>query len=335
MSSVRVASISSRRRVLLCCVVASVLLGASGAARGQDYPNQVIKIIVPFTPGGAVDVVARIVAPKLSEALGQPVIIENRGGAGGVLGATAVAQAAPDGYTLLVGTVSTQGTNSAVYTKLSYDPVRDFAPIVLLSTSPLVMEVKSSLPVKNVTDFIALARSSPGKITYGSYGVGSINHLVSELFNSMAGIETRHVPYRGSAPMLQDLIGGQIDYVFDGVSTSAGYIQSGTLRLLGVASAARTPVLPDAPTIAESGLPGFDNPVWFGLFAPAGTPPAIVAKLNSRMNQILAAPDVKQSFAKLGFETGGGSPDALAQRVDGEIKKWTALVREKNIHVDQ
>ncbi len=334
MRLVRISALVSRFLIYLAAAL-SVLLAAVGAVPAQDYPGQVIKIVVPFTPGGAVDVVARIVAPKLSEALGQPVIIENRGGAGGVLGATAVAQAAPDGYTLLVGTVSTQGTNSAVYTRLSYDPVRDFAPIVLLSTSPLVMEVKPSLPVKTVTEFIALARASPGKITYGSYGVGSINHLVSELFNSMAGIETRHVPYRGSAPMLQDLIGGQIDYVFDGVSTSAGYVQSGTLRLLGVASATRTPVLPDAPTIAASGLPDFDNPVWFGLFAPARTAPAIVAKLNGLMNQILATPDIKQSFAKLGFETGGGSPDALARRVDGEIKKWTALVREKNIHVEQ
>ena len=302
-------------------------------AGAQSYPNQVIKIVVPFTAGGAVDVVARIVAPKLSAALGQPVIIENKGGAGGVLGATAVAQAAPDGYTLLVGTVSTQGTNSAVYTKLSYDPVRDFAPIVLLSKSPLVMEARPALPVKNVTEFIALAKREPGKITFGSYGVGSINHLVAELFNSMAGIQTRHVPYRGSAPMLSDLIGGQIDYAFDGVSTSAGYINAGTLRLLGIASAERTPVLPNAPTIAESGLPGFDNPVWFGLFAPAGTPAPIVQKLNNQMNSILVMPDVKQAFAKLGFEPGGGASDALAQRVNGEIKKWTALVKEKNIHV--
>lgn len=322
-----------------------VIIGAIGAglfmifnalpAGAQNYPSQIIKIVVPFTAGGAVDVVARIVAPKLGAALGQPVIIDNKGGAGGVLGATAVAQAAPDGYTLLVGTVSTQGTNSAVYTKLSYDPVRDFAPIVLLSKSPLVMEARPTLPAKNVTQFIALAKSEPGKITFGSYGVGSINHLVAELFNSMAGIETRHVPYRGSAPMLQDLIGGQIDYAFDGVSTSAGYINAGTLQLLGIASAERTPVLPNAPTIAESGLPGFDNPVWFGLFAPAGTPAPIVQKLNKQMNAILTMPDVKQAFAKLGFETGGGSSEALAQRVGGEIKKWTALVKEKNIHVDQ
>jgi tripartite-type tricarboxylate transporter receptor subunit TctC len=319
--------------VLAACAV--VLVAGTAARAAPDYPTQVVKVVVPFTAGGAVDVAARIFVPRLSEALGQPVIVENRGGAGGVLGAAAVAQAAPDGYTLLVGTVSTQGTNSAVYNKLAYDPVHDFAPIVLLSQSPLLMEVRPTLPAKNVAEFIALARKEPGKLSFGSYGVGSINHLIAELFNSMAGIETRHVPYRGSAPMLQDLIGGQIDYAFDGVATSAGYVSAGTLRLLGIASAARTSVLPDAPTIAESGLPGFDNPVWFGLFAPAGTPPAIVDKLNGKMNAILANPEVKASYAKLGFETGGGSPAELAQRVDAEIKKWTALVREKNIHVEE
>ncbi len=324
-----------RRALIVFLALAAALVSSAGPLRAQDYPNQVIKIVVPFTAGGAVDIVGRIVAAKLADAVGQPVIIENRGGAGGVLGASAVAQAAPDGYTLLLGTVSTQGTNAAVYTKLSYDPVRDFAPIVLLSQSPLVMEVRPALPAKSVTEFIALARASPGRITYGSYGVGSINQLVAELFNSMAGIETRHVPYRGSAPMLQDLIGGQIDYAFDGVSTSAPYIKAGKLRLLGVASAEHTPVLPDAPTVAESGLPGFDNPVWFGLFAPAGTPPPVVGKLNGKMNEVLAAADVKESFAKLGFQPGGGSPDDLAKRVGAEIKKWTALVREKNIHVDQ
>jgi tripartite-type tricarboxylate transporter receptor subunit TctC len=319
----------------MLAVSGAVVAAGTAELRAQGYPSQVIKVVVPFTPGGAVDVAARIVTPRLSEALGQPVIVEDRGGAGGMLGAAAVAQAAPDGYTLLVGTVSTQGTNSAVYTKLAYDPVRDFAPVVLLSKSPLLMEVRPTLPVKNVEEFIALARKEPGKLSFGSYGVGSINHLVAELFNSMAGIETRHVPYRGSAPMLQDLIGGQIDYAFDGVSTSAGYVSAGTLRLLGIASAVRTSVLPDAPTIAESGLPGFDNPVWFGLFAPAGTPPAIVDKLNGKMNEILATPAVKASFAKLGFETGGGSPAELTKLVDSEIKKWTALVREKNIHAEQ
>ncbi len=325
---------SISRRDLVIASLSAVAGGGVASAAAQDYPGQVIRIIVPFTPGGAVDVVARIIAPKLSGSIGQSVIIENRGGAGGMLGAAAVAQAAPDGYTLLLGTGSTHGTNSSVYAKLPYDPVRDFAPIVPVSRSPLLMVTRVGLPAKTVAEFIALARSAPDKLTYGSYGLGSINHLVAELFNAMAGIQTKHVPYRGSAPMLTDLLGGQIDFGFDGVSTSAGYVRGGTLRLLGVASAARTPVMPDAPTIAESGLPGFDNTTWTGLFAPRGTPAAIVEKISNRTNQVLALADVRNSFAKLGYEAVGGTPAALAERVDSEIKKWAALVRDKNIHVE-
>jgi tripartite-type tricarboxylate transporter receptor subunit TctC len=330
----RMTILGSRRDMLLLC---AVLLAIGGArfAQAQDYPHQTVKIVVPFAPGGGVDVVARIIAPKLGEELGQSVIIENRGGAGGMLGAAAVAQAAPDGYTFLLGTGSTHGTNSAVYTKVSYDPVRDFAPVVLVSQSPLLMVVRPTLPAKSVTEFIALARSGPGKLTFGSYGTGSINHLGAELFNSMAKIQTNHVPYRGSAPALTDLIGGRIDYTFDGVSTSLGYVRAGTLRLLGVAGPSRSPVLPDAPTISESGLPGFDTTVWFGLFAPAGTPKAALDKVNSKMNAVLATPQVKESFAKLGFEARGGGPDVLATRVQTEMKKWTDLVREKNIRIEQ
>ncbi len=326
-------NLTSRLRIVFIGFSIWSLAGTVPAA-AQSYPDQVIKIMVPFVAGGAVDVVARIVAPKLAEAIGQNVIVENRGGAGGMLGAAAIAQAAPDGYSLLLGTVSTHGTNSAVYTSLTYDPVRDFTPIVVVSKSPLLMVARPTLPAKSVSEFIALAKSEPGKLTFGSYGVGSIDHLVAELFNAMAGVEAKHVPYRGSAPMLTDLMAGQIDYAFDGVSTSSSYISAGTLRLLGVASATRTAVLPDAPTIAELGVPGFDNPVWFGLFAPAGTPKPIVDKLDATMNKVLVQPDLKESFAKLGFEPGGGDADALAQRVQSEIKKWAALTREKNIHVE-
>ena len=324
-----------RLRAVIVALAASLLVCASSLSAGaQNYPNQVIKIIVPFAAGGAVDVVGRIIAPKLSEALGQPVIIENRGGAGGMLGAADVARSAADGYTLLLGTGSTHGTNSSVYTKLSYDPVRDFTPVVLVSQSPLLMVARPTLPAKSVAEFIALARSEPGKLSFGSYGVGSINHLAAELFNSMAKIRTNHVPYHGSAPMLTDLMGGQIDFAFDGVPTTLGYIRSGVLRLLGVAGLTRTPLLPDAPTISESALPGFEVSVWFGLFAPANTPKPIVEKLNSEMNSVLALPEVRESFAKLGFEAVGGKPDVLAQRVDTELKKWADLVREKNIHVE-
>jgi len=269
----------------------ALLLGAA-SAHAQEYPNQTVKIVVPFVAGGGVDVVARIVAPRLAEELGQSVIIENRGGAGGMLGAAAVAQAPDDGYTLLFGTGSTHGTNSNVYARLPYDPVRDFVPVVLVSTSPLLLIVPAASPAKSVGEFIALARSRPGRLSFGSYGTGSVNHLGAELFNSMAKIEANHVPYRGSAPMLTDMIGGRLDYALDGVSTSLGYIEAGTVRLLGVAGPNRSPVLPDQPTVAESGLPGFDTMVWFGLFAPAGTPKAAVDVINAKTNAVLALPRV-------------------------------------------
>ncbi len=315
---------------------AAALLGVVGLAttgRAQDYPAQTVKIVVPFTAGGGVDVVARIVAPKLGEALGQSVIIENRGGAGGMLGAASVAQAAPDGYTLLFGTGSTHGTNSSVYAKLNYDPVRDFVPVALVTSSPLVLVVNPSLPVKTVSDFVAYAKSKPGELSFGSYGTGSINHLGAELFDLMTGIQANHIPYRGSAPMLTDLIGGRIHHAFDGVSTSLGYVNAGTVRLLGVAGTARSPIFPDAPTVAET-VPGFDTMVWFGLFAPAGTPRPVVDLLNRKVNDTLAVPEVRKSLEKLGIDAVGGAPDALAAKVQTEIRKWADIVRQKNIHVE-
>lgn len=311
--------------------IAALLVGTLTAV--SAFPERPVKIVVPFTAGGAVDVVARIIAPKLSDLLGQPVIIENRAGAGGMVGAAAVAKAPADGYTLLVGTVSTHGTNVSVYANLDYNPVRDFAPIILTSQSPLMMVTRPNLPAKTVSEFIALAREQPGKLSYGSYGVGSINQFAAELFNLMAKTETHHVPYRGSAPALADLMSGQIDYMFDGVSTSSGQVKSGTIRLLGIAGLSRTPVMPEAPTIAESGVPGYDVPVWFGLFAPAGTDPAIIDEINKATNAALAMPDVKEAFAKLGFEPGGGSADVLAKKVETEIEKWKALVRERHISI--
>ena len=316
---------------------AAALFGVVGLAttgRAQDYPTQTVKIVVPFTPGGGVDVVARIVAPKLGEALGQSVIIENRGGAGGMLGAASVAQAAPDGYTLLFGTGSTHGTNSSVYAKLNYDPVRDFVPVALVTSSPLVLVVNPSLPVKTVSDFVAYAKSKPGELSFGSYGTGSINHLGAELFDLMTGIQANHIPYRGSAPMLTDLIGGRIHYAFDGVSTSLGYVNAGTVRLLGVAGTARSPIFPDAPTVAET-VPGFDTMVWFGLFAPAGTPRPVVELLNRKINETLGAPEVRKSLEKLGIDAVGGAPDVLAAKVQAEIRKWADIVRQKSIRVEQ
>jgi len=309
--------------------------GAVPATQAQDYPTQPVKIVVPFVAGGGVDVVARIIAPRLSEVLGQPVIIENRGGAGGGLGAAAVAAAPPDGYTFLLGTGSTHGTNSSVYPKLSYDPVRDFVPVVQVTTSPLVLIVPPALQVNSVSDLIAMARSKPGELSYGSYGTGSINHLSGELFNAMAKIQANHIPYRGAAPALTDLMAGRLQYTFDGVATSLGYARAGSIRILGVAGLNRSPVIPEQPTIAESAVPGFDTSVWFGLFAPAGTPAAVVDIINRKTNAVLAMPALKESFEKLGIVGVGGPPDVLAARVRTEMQKWADLVRERNLRFDQ
>jgi tripartite-type tricarboxylate transporter receptor subunit TctC len=318
--------------LLLVFLVVSVNLQKS---RAQDYPNQSLKIIVPFAAGGGADVVARLVAQKLSEQIGQAVVIENKGGAGGMLGAATVVQSPADGYTLLLGTGSTHGTNSSVYPKLQYDPVRDFAPVALLASAPLLLVSDPSVSAKSVQEFIALARSRAGQLSFGSYGTGSINHLAAELFNSMAGIQATHIPYRGSAPALTDLIGGRIQFMFDSVATSFPLIESGKIRLLGVGSAQRSALLPDQMTVSEAGVTGFDAGVWFGLFAPASTPKPLLERLNNRLNASLAAPGVKQSFEKVGVEVIGGSPDVLAARVQAEMAKWANLVREKNIRVEQ
>jgi tripartite-type tricarboxylate transporter receptor subunit TctC len=321
--------------IRFACLFAIMFLVAGRPVPAADYPTQTIKIVVPFPPGGGVDVVARVIAPRLTELLGQSVIVENRGGAGGSLGATMVAQSPKDGYTLLLGTGSTHGTNPNVYTKLPYDPVRDFTPVALITEAPLVLVTNNAVPVKNVTDLIALAKAKRGELSFGSYGIGSSNHLVAELFNSMAGIEANHIPYRGSAPMMTDLIGGRIQYAFDGVATTLGYIRAGTVRMLGVSTGKRSPVLPDDPAIAEAGVPGFDASVWFALFAPAGTPKAVVELLNSKVNAAIAPAEVRENFLKLGNVPVGGGPDVLAARVQAELQKWTAIVRDKNIRIDQ
>jgi tripartite-type tricarboxylate transporter receptor subunit TctC len=314
---------------------AALFLTAGSAGLASDYPTQNIKVVVPFASGGGVDVVARIIVPPLSVLLGQAIVIENRGGAGGALGANAVAQAAGDGYTLLLGTGSTHGTNSSVYAKLSYDPVRDFVPVALVSASPQVLVANPTVPAKTAQELIALAKSKPGELAFGSYGTGSINHLAGELFNSMAGIQANHIPYRGSAPMITDLIGGRLQYAFDGVSTTLGYIQNKTVTMLGVSSTSRSPIHPDTPAINESAIPGYDVTVWFGLVAPAKTPKTVVDLLNSKVNAVLATPEVTAGFLRLGLEPMGGGSDILSAKVQSEMQKWSKLVREKNIRIEQ
>jgi tripartite-type tricarboxylate transporter receptor subunit TctC len=326
---------SVRRAVVAVAGVVALATAGAVPARAQTYPSQPGKIVVPFVAGGGVDQVARIIAPKLGEVLGQTVVIENRGGAGASLGAAAVASAPPDGYTLLMGTGSTHGTNSSVYPKLSYDPVRDFVPVVQVTTSPLVLIVPPGLPAKSVEELIELGRSKPGELSFASYGTGSINHLGGELFNAMAKIKASHIPYRGAAPALTDLMAGRIQYTFDGVATSLGYARAGNIRILGTAGPKRSPVIPETPTIAEKALPGFETVVWFGLFAPAKTPAPVVELINRKTNEVLAMPSIQESFTKLGIEGVGGTPDALAARVRAEMEKWAKLVREQNLRFEQ
>ena len=271
-------------------------------------------------------------AQHLGTELGQAVFVENYGGAGGTIGTSRAAQAAPDGYTLFVGTPSTHGTNPAVYSKLPYDPIRDFTPIGLIGTSPFLLIAHPSVKAQSAKELIALARSHPGELNYASFGNGSINHLGLELFNSLANIDAKHVPYRGGAPALADLIAGRVQYTFDG-SAALPAIRAGQVKLLAVGSAQRWHVFADTPTISESALPGFELTTWYGLFAPAKTPQAVIDLMNTKLNAALAVPQAKESFAKMGFDPAGGAPDVLVKKVRDEVAKWTDIARQKNIHI--
>ena len=303
-----------------------------GAAHAQQYPAQPVKLIVPFPVGGGADIAARVVAQHMGTELGQTVFVENYGGAGGTIGTSRAAQAAPDGYTLFVGTPSTHGTNPAVYTKLPYDPIRDFAPIGLIGTSPFLLIAHPSVKAQSAKELIALARSHPGELNYASFGNGSINHLGLELFNSLANIDAKHVPYRGGAPALADLIAGRVQYTFDG-SAALPAIKAGQVKLLAVGSGQRWHVFADTPTVSESALPGFELTTWYGLFAPAKTPQAAIDLMNAKLNAALAVPQAKDSFAKMGFDPAGGAPDVLVKKVRDEVAKWTDIARQKNIHI--
>ena len=313
-----------------------VLLFALAAlpAAAQQYPAKPVQLIVAFPAGGGADVAARVLAAALGEELGGTVVVENVSGAGGRIGTARAAHAAPDGYTLFLGTPSTHGTNVAVYSNLSYDPVKDFTPIMLLGTSPFMLLAAPGFEAKSVQELIALAKARPGQVNYASYGTGSINHLVGELFASLAGIDVTHVPYRGSAPAITDLIAGRVQYTFDGPA-ALGQVKGGKVRLLAVTSKNRWSAFPDVPTVAESGVPGFAAVTWFGLFAPAGTPKAIVDLLNAKANAAIGTPAAKEGFAKLSIDTVGGSSDVLAQQVRTEIDTWVDIARKRNIKIKE
>jgi tripartite-type tricarboxylate transporter receptor subunit TctC len=317
------------------CFAFFVALAASfTAARADDYPSHPIRLIVPYAAGGGADSVARIIAKRVSETIGQPIVIDNKGGAGAILGTDIVAKAEPDGYTLLLGQSGPISINPAVYKNLPYDPVKDFAPITMTTAYPYILMVNAKLPVKNLKEFVALAKSKPSDLNYGTTGIGAANHLVTELFSSKAGLKMTHIPYRGTALAVADLIAGQVSLVFaDPISALPHMQQGGALRALALTSKERSPVAPDVPTIAESGYPGFDAVAWHGILAPAKTPPAIVKRLHDEIVKALKDPQTKELLEKQAMQTVGNSPDEFAAFIKQDIAIWKQVATQANVEV--
>ncbi len=314
--------------------IGAALAATLPAARAQGYPTKPITIIVPFPPGGTTDILARILAQYMSTELGQSVVIDNRGGAGGNIGTQAAARAPADGYTLLMGTVGTHAINASLYKKLPYDPIKDFVPLSRVAMVPNLLVANPSQPYKTVQELIAYARANPGKINYGSSGNGTSIHLSGELFKSMAKVEMTHIPYKGSAPAVSDLIGGQIAIMFDNMPSALPHVKAGKLRAIALTSARRSPELPDVPTVAEAGLPGYEATSWFGMFAPAGTPPAIVAKLNDTIVKALNDPEIRKKIVEQGGEPHPEKPEQFAAFIKAETAKWGKVVKESGASVD-
>ena len=313
----------------------ALLLLAAGFAQAQDaWPTRNVTLIVPFPPGGGTDTGARIVAQRLSQKWGQPVIVENKGGAAGVIGADMVAKAKPDGYTILMGNIGTQSINPSLYKKLPYDPNGAFAPISLVAELPLAMMVNPTVPAKTAKEFIALAKSQPGKLTYSSSGAGGAPHLAAELFKEASGTFILHVPYRGGGPAVGDLIAGHVQLSFMTVLEASGHIKAGKLRALAVTSSQRVSALPDVPTLAEAGLPGFNSISWIGLLAPAATPKNLVDKISADVREVLAAPEVKAKLTELGAVPYGNTPAQFQALIDADRKRYAQLIKDKNITVD-
>ena len=320
-------------RVLRSLGLLLAIVALTASVARAEYPDRQIRIVVPYTPGAFNDTLGRIVANKFSEAWGVPTVVENRAGGGTLIGTDVVAKAAPDGYTLLV-VAFPFAVNPTLYAHLPYDTVKDFAPLILAGTTPNLLVVNNDFPVHSVKELIAAAKAAPGKLSYGSTGSGSSNHLSMELFRMMTGTEMIHVPYKGSAPMETDLMGGHLQVAFDNVPNVITQVKAGTLRALAITSATRAPSLPDVPTVAEAGVPGYEVGVWFGLVAPAATPPAVLAKLNAELNAILAMPDVRQKFIDQGVDPVGGTREQFADHLKAQIEKWGNVVKESGAKVE-
>jgi tripartite-type tricarboxylate transporter receptor subunit TctC len=317
---------------LLAALTLSVLALHASA---QAYPARPVRVLVGFAPGGPNDIIARGYGARLAEAFGQPFVVENRTGAAGNLAAEAVARAAPDGFTLMLGSTGTNAVNPALYAGLPFDPVRDLAPVSIVATSPSALAVHPGVAARSVQELIALARAQPGKLTYASAGSGSSQHLSAELFKQAVGVDIVHVPYKGAAPGITDLLAGQVDMSFAPVANVVPYAKTGKLRLLGVTSAARSSFTPDTPTIAESGVPGFEVVTWYAMFATAGTPPAIVERLNAGLRKISQNPQLREQLANLGIDaTASASPAEARAYRDAEVEKWGKLVRALGVKAE-
>ena len=327
-------SIRGADRFLSVAFAFIVLCGSFDFAGADDYPTRPITLIVPFPPGGSTTVMARNVADKMSATLGQPVVVENRGGAGGTIGTRSVAKAAPDGYTILLSYTATMAIAPSMNVNAGYDPRKDFVPIGMIGFAPNVLVVHPSLPVRSVAELIAYAKATPAPVQYGSPGVGTVNHLAGEYLASETGLKLQHVPYKGNGPAMGDLLGGHIPMMFVPIPVALGNVKAGTLRGLAITTAKRSGLLPDLPTLAESGVPGFDVALRYGLMAPTGTPPAVIARLNRELNAALATEDVKQRLATEGAEALPGTPEAYAADVDADEKRWSGLVKKLGIKVE-
>ena len=314
--------------------IAAGALAFIGAVHAQSYPSKSIRYVVPYAPGGSTDIVARVLALKLSEAMGQQVVVDNRPGAGGAIGADIVAKSPPDGYTMVTAVTSIMAINQFLYRKLPYDPEKDFAPVTQVGSLPRILVIHPSLPAKNVREFIAIAKAKPGQLNYGSSGVGTATHMTTELFKAMAGVDLVHIPYKGSGQVMGDVIGGQLALIFDQIVSSLPHVQGGKLRMLAITSAKRFPSLPDLPTIAESGVPGYESISWAGVAVPAGTPKEIVARLHAEIVKVLAMPDIRERFLRDGIETIGSTPEQFSEHIRRERIKWAKVVKDSGAKAD-
>jgi tripartite-type tricarboxylate transporter receptor subunit TctC len=313
---------------VLTALLGGLLAVSAGTAAAQSFPSKPVRMVVTFPTGGAPDILARTISEKINPAWGQTVIVDNKPGAGGNIGAEFVARAAGDGYTLVMGTVGTHSINGALYAKMPYDMVKDFTPVTLIASTPNLLVVNNDVPAKNLTELIALAKAKPGQLTFGSPGIGTSVHVSGELFNSLAGVKTTHVPYKGRQMAIPDLLGGTITMMFDNMPSALPVVKEGKLRAIGVTSAKRSPSAPDVPTIAEQGLPGFEATSWFAVFAPANTPRPVVDQLHAEFVRIFNLPDVQTKLKTLGLEPLLGGPDELARVQQAEIVKWAKVVKD-------